>query len=90
MGNYRLSYYPQFCGNQTHRRFHRLYSVDPAENLHFVNLIPVISEHWIDLSAAGYLEWASSCDFTGRGFWLAHYIERCAALYDFYSHIVCV
>ena len=54
-------------------------------------LIPVyvILEHWTDLSAAGwlycswYLEWAPSWfDFTGRGFWVAHYIKRCAALYN--------
>ena len=32
------SYCPQFCGNQTLCRSHRLYSWDPAEHLHFVNL----------------------------------------------------
>ena len=90
MGNYRLSYNPQFRGNQTHCRLHRLYSLDPAEQLHFVNLIPEISEHWIDVSAAGWLlifgMGFQQNDFTGRDFWLAHYIERYAALYDLYSH----
>ena len=31
------TYCPQFCGNQTLRRSHRLYSWDPAEHLRFVN-----------------------------------------------------
>ena len=31
------TYCPKFCGNQTHRRSHRLYSWDPAEHLHSVN-----------------------------------------------------
>ena len=31
------TYYPQFCGNQTLRRSHRLYSWDPAEYLRFFN-----------------------------------------------------
>ena len=31
------TYCPQFCGNQTLRRSHRLHSWDPAEHLHFVN-----------------------------------------------------
>ena len=47
------TYCPQFCGNQTLCRSHRLYSWDPAE--HYVLLIPVILEHWTDLSTAGWL-----------------------------------
>ena len=31
------TYCPQFCGNQTLRRSHRLHSWDPAEHLCFVN-----------------------------------------------------
>ena len=31
------TYCPQFCGNQTLRRSHRLYSWDPAEHLRFIN-----------------------------------------------------
>ena len=37
METYRL-YCPQFRGNQTLRRYHRLYSWDPAKHLRFVNL----------------------------------------------------
>ena len=32
-----LTYCPQFCGNQTHRRSHRLHSWDPAGHLRFIN-----------------------------------------------------
>ena len=31
------TYCPQFCGNQTLRQSHRLYSCDPVEHLRFVN-----------------------------------------------------
>ena len=31
------TYCPQFCGNQTIRRSHYLYSWDPADHLRFVN-----------------------------------------------------
>ena len=44
------TYCPQFRGNQTLCRSHRLYSWDLAEHLRFV-----ILEHWTDLSGAGWL-----------------------------------
>ena len=44
-----LNYCPQFCGNQAHRRSHRLHSWDPAGHLILVTL-----RLWIDLSAVGW------------------------------------
>ena len=84
---------PQFCDNQTHHtcRSHHLYSRDPAEHLCFANpcnfrTLDRFKCSWL-ATAADILEWTSSwCDFTGRGFWQAYYIERSAALY---MHLTC-
>ena len=46
------TYCPQFCGNQTFRKSHCLF---PGTQLNiYVLLIPVISEHWTDLSTDGW------------------------------------
>ena len=84
----RYAYCPQFCGNQTLLRSHLLYSWDPAEHLGFVNpcnfrTLDRFKHSWLATAAD---IWNGLPDFTGRGLWVAHYIERCAALY---MHLIC-
>ena len=80
------------CDNQTLCRSLYLYTWDPAEHLRFINpcnfriLDRLSATDWLQLLIFGMGFQLISLIFTERGFWVAHYMERCAALY---THLTC-
>ena len=88
--------WPQFCGNQTHRRSHHPYSCDPGEYLHFVNpcnfrTLDIFKRSWLATAADIWNGLPANVILQGEASgWHTTYIERCAVLYVTGFRKICI